>query len=1000
MTRNDNGDVRSAWRTVVRLFSRLRFGLAAGVWILTFWSGSSPGLVFAEEIAPPPKADAIEKKAAETDSARLLTWFEENMKAGRYAEAAELLGRATEALKKENAPERKQIETTLEWTRLRWLVGRHAEALETAETLWAEGKGSPEAGCLAAQLLEFMGRYAEATTVYEKLLKTDPANLRAQALRGRLARQIGDKQMMKEAADFFFKHYESRFDAFNEGKVDDPKEPAYMGLGIQAENPKDAFEVGFMLAEALTEKAQAQDPEVFLWAAELALEKYAFNEAFKRVQTVLKMRPRLPDALVMQARIVYALRHNYQQAETLLKAALEVNPHHPQALLFRAQLALHEDDDETAQKDVEAALRINPNDLEALAVLAFIHRDRKRFADEEEIEKRALAVNAKPLAYYCTIGELMEAKRGYEDAPRYYRKAAALDPTHWRPMYDLGMNLSRQGKNEEARDLLRRAFQGNRFNVWAVNMLNVLNKILGVPEQDAPARFVELKTENFTLRCPEEELSVIGPYFQLWAEDAYQRITAWFGFEPRGPLTIEMMSVQDQSARTVGLPGLPALGVCFGKLCTVVSPADIKKKGGRNSWRKTLDHEFTHVVTLQMSDYRVPRWLTEGFSTYLEGNTRLDADQMLTDAAARNALKPLLKMNEYFRGSYGLMAYLHGAHVVDYLATIKGAETHKRTLRVLAEGRGLAAALQEATGLTPEQLDVGQQEHVNKFLANVRLRPSLDNADFVRLEQAARGANAPAQSLADLAYAHLAAGKNAAAEALMARALAKDPECADAILLDAELRFRKKDYLGAKKGFASVTTKHPGYSPVGWVRMGEISQKEGRLTAAAEAFQQAHKLYPRMRTPLKPLAALAAVYLEMEPPQEAEALRTWRAAAALDADDLDAAKAGLKLAVKLKNWEAAWELAEACFGVDPFDPETHRWAFAAAEGRKDLPGAAREASVWAALAEKNAEAWLALAKAETALNRQKEALQAVQKALALDPKNESALTLAKELTAP
>src|SRR6185436_403628 len=39
---------------------------------------------------------------------------------------------------------------------------------------------------------------------------------------------------------------------------------------------------------------------------------------------------------------------------------------------------------------------------------------------------------------------------------------------------------------------------------------------------------------------------------------------------------------------------------------------------GDFSWQATLWHEMAHVFTLQLSQYRVPRWLTEGISVFEE----------------------------------------------------------------------------------------------------------------------------------------------------------------------------------------------------------------------------------------------------------------------------------------------------------------------------------------------------------------------------------------------
>ena len=73
----------------------------------------------------------------------------------------------------------------------------------------------------------------------------------------------------------------------------------------------------------------------------------------------------------------------------------------------------------------------------------------------------------------------------------------------------------------------------------------------------------------------------------------------------------------DFAVRTVGLPGMiGALGACFGRVVTIDSPK--ARPPGDFNWEPTLWHELAHVITLQLSKQRVPRWLTEGISVYEE----------------------------------------------------------------------------------------------------------------------------------------------------------------------------------------------------------------------------------------------------------------------------------------------------------------------------------------------------------------------------------------------
>ena len=63
------------------------------------------------------------------------------------------------------------------------------------------------------------------------------------------------------------------------------------------------------------------------------------------------------------------------------------------------------------------------------------------------------------------------------------------------------------------------------------------------------------------------------------------------------PVQIELFTDPDQySVRTVGLPNLGALGVCFGQVITALSPSN-----GNLNWGMILWHEMGHVFAIQLS---------------------------------------------------------------------------------------------------------------------------------------------------------------------------------------------------------------------------------------------------------------------------------------------------------------------------------------------------------------------------------------------------------------
>ncbi|MGD0090174.1 MAG: tetratricopeptide repeat protein [Planctomycetota bacterium] len=948
-------------------------------------------------------------QAAQQDDA--VAWGRENIAAGRYAEAEALLRAALPKLV-QDSPEQRAATAVL-ITALR-IQGKLKDALAFCDGLLKAQPDDSAAILLKAELDCETGNYKPAREAYDRVIAREPANERAWALRSLVLRTLGDKQALKKTADHFFDLYESKKTYFNSEDVKDPLELAYIGLGVQDEDPKSAFETAYVMAEELVQARKSDTPEVYLWSARLAHDKYAFGMANDRYKLLLGIRPRLPDGLAGLAAIVLQTMHKLDDVEKLLKDALAVNPNHVESHLLYAAIDLEEDKYEEAQPHLEAALAANPNDRHGLALQAFYYLDTAQPEKAAEIEKRALAINPHCADFYCDLGEMMENKRGFNLAPDYYRKALACDPEHWRGYYGLGMNTSRLGAQgeDEGKVLLNKAFSKNKFNLWAKNMLVALDQIdgarpeLGDPGTQAP-RYAEVKTKHFILKCFGKEASIVQPYLEEWAESAYKRQKEMFGFEPQGPLTIELChDMTIQSARTVGLPNLGALGVCFGKLCTVVSPQESKgaEKEHPFDWRKVLEHEFGHVMALQLSAFRVPRWYTEALSTYLEDDNRIESDPMIADAIAHDKLKDLEHMNEYFRTN-PLMAYVHGRYVIEYLAHNFGFEAHVKALKLFAEGKKLATVLPQVTGKTLQELDGGQLVFLKEALAELRPHPTVDKAALALLELAANKEDAPAKAIAELARARFAGGHYEIAADLARKALAKDPKCVEALLVLGHWAYERKDYETAKARYLEAVGS-PLSLPRGpearatfpaWLRLGALFKKEGKTSKAIEAFEAARKLHPRYIGPDNPHHELPGLYEELDPPQPEKAMQVWRACVRVHPEDAEASLKGLLIAMKLKDYAAALELAAAHNEVDPYNGEVHRLAGQAAVAMKDYPSAARELGVAVALNHEDVDGWVALARARKELGQLDAARLAVQQALDIDATCKEAKVLREEL---
>ena len=920
--------------------------------------------------------------ASENDNAA--DWGRENIAAGKYADAVTQLDKALSTAT-EGSPERRAI--TLVLIDAQRILGKLKEASELCEALLKADPKDNDVNCLKAELDTERGNYKEAIETYSQIIANQPDYERAWALRAVAMRALNDRAGLKTTNDHFFDLYQKKIEYFNSKNVKDPQELAYIGLGFEDENPKDSFETGYLMAEGLAEERHSDKPDIFLWSARLAFKVYAFAYADERFKKLLKMRPNLPDALAGSAAVLIQTKHDLAGAEKLLDEGLKVNPTHVECNLVKALVNFQDDRMDEAKKHIDTALSTNPHHMFAMSMEAFYYLCLMQKDKVEEVEKKALALNPKCPDFYCDIGELCEEKLRFDDAPPWYQKALDVDKDYWRGYYGLGMNLSRQGAEncEKGKAMLLIAFKKNKYNPWASNMVKALDRLIGDKDQDVPPLYVVSKTPHFTMRYFGKEVGIVKPYLDEWAEAAYQRQVKLFGFEPEGPLSVELCySMQDQAARTVGLPNLGALGVCFGKLCTVVSPREGQGRSVPSfNWRKVLEHEFGHVMALQLSKFRVPHWYTEAFSTYLEDDSRIESDSMMVNYIARDKLNSIDKMGDYFRDNI-MMAYVHGRYVVEYIAKEFGFEAHVKAMKLFAEGKTLTEVLPLVTGKTIAELNAGQLEYTKKFFEHVRLRPTPDPAMLVQLEFAAKPDEASAQDVTNLAIAMLMTRKLERAEQLAKRALEKDPQCVDALNVLGALAYDKKDFEKAKEIYMKSTVAGPDRSFAAWQRLGIIYKKEGRTTKAIEAFEAARKSYPRYNGPDNPHYELAELYADTDPPQLDKALAVWHDAITVNTQDPEACFKGLELAVKLKNTAAIVEFANAHIEIDPYKIEVHKILGKTYEELKDFPHAEREYSVATFINDKDVDSWLALARALKAQDKKAEALKAVESALETD----------------
>ncbi len=447
---------------------------------------------------------------------------------------------------------------------------------------------------------------------------------------------------------------------------------------------------------------------------ELFLEKHNRQDAIRCFQAAVHADPRCVDALLGLARAVSEV--NLAQALGSVRAVLEINPSSPDVRLLLAQFLIDAGHEDAAQLSVDQALAINPRNPDAHALGAAIAYLQNRPADFDQAIARALALNKTYGEAYRVVAAQAAHHYRFDDAVALARKAVAIDPENAQASADLGMDLLRIGDEDEARTVLKHAFDADPYDVITYNLLAVL---------DALKAFDSFRDGDLIVRLDHREAAVLKEPVITLAHEALQALSAKYEFTPRGPILIEVFPHHDDFAvRNLGLPGLlGALGACFGRVVTMDSPK--AQPPGTFEWAATLWHELTHVITLQMSNQRVPRWLTEGISVYEEQRARPEwrrpMEEEFVAALAAGEVPAIRNIDASFGDPKTIaLAYYQAGLIVGYLIDTYGQTKFNALVRSFADGPEVGAAFFRALGAGLEQVQAGFARSLDARFGSLR----------------------------------------------------------------------------------------------------------------------------------------------------------------------------------------------------------------------------------------------------------------------------------------
>jgi tetratricopeptide (TPR) repeat protein len=504
--------------------------------------------------------------------------------------------------------------------------------------------------------------------------------------------------------------------------------------------------------------------------------------------------------------------------------AIELDPKLADAHELMANLALEDSDTAGAIKEADEAIGVSGDALDAMAIHAAVEAlaDRSPDAWFEKIRR----VNPTYGEAYALVAHHLILNRRYEDGVTYYRKALELDPDDWSARSELGINLMRLGQEDEPRRELELCYDHGYRDAATVNSLRLL---------DSYQNFVTFKDDVLVLKLQKKEADLLRPYFDTEARKAMATYEKKYKFKLPGPVQVEVYpDHEDFAVRSLGMPGLGALGVTFGEVVAMDSPSG--RKPGDFNWASTLWHEMSHVYILTMTNHRVPRWFAEGLAVHEETEASPEwGDRITPEILLAIRDKKLLPVTDLDRGfirpeyeTQVVVSYYQAGRICDYIQKRWGADKLLEMAHSYAKVETTEDVIQQDLGMAPGEFD-------KEFLAWLDSDVGKTVANFDQWHENLK-------TLAEAAKEHR--NDDVIIEGQKSRSLYPD------YIYDANsYEFLAEAYqaLGNKQRAAAVLTdyeKRGGHNPATLKELASLEEELGNPAEAAASLDRINYIYP------------------------------------------------------------------------------------------------------------------------------------------------------------
>ncbi len=837
------------------------------------------------------------------------------LRAGAYESAIDVLGEIAESQEGPDLSRADRRRAYVAFLSALAEVGRYEEALEAARQ--APPAFSTEIANTTGEIFYQLGRIDEARQQFNRSVQGGAIDRNSALLNLAIIEwTYGDRDTAFASFDSFIDFYNGSTPLSSDDLMAVATAVEYLGIR-EHELFQDALRA--------YDEAVAADPgdlEPGIAIGELFLGKYNGSEADAALREVLDRNPNHPRALLGLARAM-----EFNGSVGLMEQvdrALEQNENLVEARAFKARLLMKVENHDEARAELQKALDVNPTSLEALSVLAASHFLRGETEEYEGVRDQVNRLSPNYAGLYNDIADLSVESRKYREATLVAEEAIATDPLSWRAYGILGTNQLRLGLIEEGRASLQTAFEGDPYNVRTYNTLDLLDTFENYEVNEDDPRFV------FVVH--EREAALLQPYIEQITEEAYEALVERYGgYEPPLPIRIEVYpSSADFSVRTIGLAGMGALGVTFGSLIAMDSPA--ARPLGDFNWASVLWHEMAHVFHLGITDHNVPRWFSEGLAVHEQRQAREgwghQAAPSFLMRYREGMLLPVSELNSGFvQPSYPEQvtdSYLQASLVFAFIESRWGLQAIRDMLNEYRDGRATPDVLEGILDVSMDDLDRNFDDYFKERFA-------------APLAALAPPANSPG--------------------------IPQNPRTIE--------------------DWTRVVQENPGNFPAR-LALGITLLQEERLDEAEGHFQAARDLFPEYAGGDSPHWFLAQIHRQREETDLAEA--SLSRLTALNESHYEGFLQLAELRTELGDADGAAEAMDGAVLIYPYEVDLHDRLAAAHQVRGDATGTVRERRAILALEPADlAGAYYDLARAYVTADEPEQARRSILRALDIAP---------------